>query len=158
MLGAGKIKTTSLFLLILLSLPCAGFIKKIKTPGTVFFDASDVRQSASYQKVLKAAEKNLEKAKWQYLLDRIRKSPAKFVRNGEVFEGKKAARHLLWKLTRNGRNVKTAKEFVDTIASNSFSSGSPYLVKISEEESYPLRDLMTNELRRLEFFLSEDRK
>ncbi len=158
MIRTEKIKPVLIFLLLAASLTNTAFVKKIQTPETTFLDSNDIRKSPAYQKVLRAKDSHLEQAKFQYLLERIRKSPLQFVRNGEKFDGARAAKHLHWKLSRKGGGIKTASEFIDKIASESSRSGSPYLLKVSDQETYPLRDIMNNELQRLEQSLEEDRK
>ncbi len=151
-----KTKLALIFFLIAVGLTNVAFIKKSQTLGNLYFDSEDVRKGASYPKVLTYKGENIEQAKWQYLIDRVRKSSYMFVRNSETFGGAKAATHLLWKFSRKGKGVKTAKEFIYRIASESSMSGSPYLVKVSDKETYPLRDVMMNELRRLELYLEKD--
>lgn len=54
---------------------------------------------------------------------------AVFIRNGKEYEPKAAASHLRMKLEKAGDRVKTAKDFIDGLASNSSFSGKPYKIR-----------------------------
>lgn len=87
-----------------------------------------------------------EKARIDYLLERVGKSPYKFIRNGGRYTGKRAQAHLRWKYFRNRSQVRTAEEFIDRIATRSKTSGQPYLVELVDRTRYSLRTLLMHEL------------
>ena len=78
-----------------------------------------------------------------------------FIRNGETHSGSEAAAHLLWKYLQAGGRVQTTHDFIEGIASQSIQTGSRYWVKIPTGKTYPLRDILYNELQRLEQSLKE---
>jgi len=147
--------------LVLSAMTCSGFLSvKSRTPANVYFTpgpAADIRQNPLYRRALVAAKNPnaLERIKIDYLIELIRHSPYTFIRNGAGHTGKQGAAHLLWKYRHALAKVTSAQIFIDEIATRSFSSGELYLVK-SGETSYPLRDILINELTRLNLALKED--
>ena len=93
---------------------------------------------------------DIEEKKIEWLLERISKSNATFIRNGDKHTAKKAKAHLLFKLSRaknmfwffGPKKKITLKDFIDKIASKSSSSGKAYQVilkdgrKINTKEWY----------------------
>lgn len=90
-----------------------------------------------------------EEAKIQYLLDFIKNSDLKFIRNNEEYDGKDAARHLEMKLSKAGSRIKSANDFIDLIASKSSITGKPYQVILKNGSVINLRDLLYHELKKL---------
>lgn len=80
----------------------------------------------------------------------IEKSNAVFIRNGNEYEAKEAADHLRMKRKKAGNKVKTAKDFIDLIASKSYMSGEAYKMKFKNGSILNTRDMLYNELRKLE--------
>ena len=74
----------------------------------------------------------------------------RFVRNGEEFDAPSAARHLRMKLERAGERVRTVDEFIDGVASRSWLSGRPYLVRLPDGRELQAADWLRGELRRIE--------
>ena len=98
----------------------------------------------------KGDKASLEKIKIQYLIETVRRSPLTFTRNNKTYGGADAADHLSWKYSFAGERVKTAQEFIEKIASQSIQTGNNYLVRTSKGKTYPLRDVLYNDLERLE--------
>lgn len=92
----------------------------------------------------------IEKNKIMYLIDRMRKSPYSFERNGEVHPSAKAANHLMMKYAYVKNRVKTVEQFIDHLASKSSTTGKQYHVIVSQEEKYPAGEILYNELGFLE--------
>lgn len=146
---------------VLAFVSCAFFrIGVPMTPEAVFLGRGDVRDSQAYRRVSDYLQKGaaLERAKIDFLLELIRRSRYIFLRNGAIYSGGRAAAHLTWKYHRKAVKIVTAQEFIEDVATRSKSTGRLYLVKMGEKESYPLRDVLLNELRRLDRFLEEDKK
>lgn len=74
----------------------------------------------------------------------------KFVRNGTEYECDEAARFLRGKLQSMGKEITTAREFVERIASKSSMSGKPYKVKFADGKTMPASQFLGEELSRLE--------
>jgi hypothetical protein len=91
-----------------------------------------------------------ENQKIEKLLLFVEKSEATFIRNGSEHKATDAAKHLRMKLKKAGTRVKTARDFIDLIASKSSSSGEPYQMKFKSGAVLNTRDILYNELRKLE--------
>lgn len=75
---------------------------------------------------------------------------AKFVRNGKEYDGKAAADHMRRKRKSAGDKVKTAREFIDRLASKSSTSGEPYKIKFKDGKEVTSAEFLTKELDALE--------
>lgn len=95
-------------------------------------------------------QNNIEEEKINKLILFIEKSNAVFIRNGSEYEAKEAADHLKMKRKKAGNKVKTAKDFIDLIASKSYMSGEAYKMKFSNGSIINTRDILYNELRKQE--------
>jgi hypothetical protein len=80
------------------------------------------------------------KAEIDELLTFIQKSDARFIRNGTEYSGAEGAQHLRDKLVKAGDRVKTTEDFIAGIASTSYISGKPYLVKFTDGHTQPTAD------------------
>ena len=75
---------------------------------------------------------------------------AKFVRNGSTYEPSTAVRFLRGKWAANKAEVKTARDFIDKVATQSGTSGKPYLMRFSDGNEIPSREFLLAELKKLE--------
>ena len=75
---------------------------------------------------------------------------AKFVRNGSSHDVSSAVRFLRGKWEANDADVKTARDFIDKVASGSGTSGKPYLIRFKDGRETKSRDFLLAELRKLE--------
>jgi hypothetical protein len=75
---------------------------------------------------------------------------AKFIRNGSTHDVSTAVRFLRDKWGANDADVKTAKDFIDKVASASGTSGKPYLIRFKDGRETKSRDFLLAELRKLE--------
>ena len=73
----------------------------------------------------------------------------RFVRNGSGYTAAQAGRFLRGKLDSMGKDVPTARQFIDQIASKSSTSGQPYTVE-TEGRSLPAAQFLGDELARIE--------
>lgn len=80
------------------------------------------------------------KAEIDELLSFIQKSKARFIRSGTEYSAAEGAQHLRDKLAKAGNRVKTTDDFVTGIASKSYLSGKPYLVKFPDGSTQPTGD------------------
>ncbi len=74
------------------------------------------------------------------LISYIETSDVRFIRNGTEYSASEAAQHLRDKLARAGDRVKTTEDFITGIASKSYLSGKPYLVKFADGHTEPAGD------------------
>ncbi|PHV11996.1 hypothetical protein CSQ89_08005 [Chitinimonas sp. BJB300] len=84
-----------------------------------------------------------------HLLDFSARSGCQFVRNGTVYGAKEATDHLRMKLGKVGERVKTADDFIEHIASQSYLSGTPYSVRCPGANEQATKAWLSTELRRL---------
>ncbi len=91
-----------------------------------------------------------EEQKINHLIQYIEKSNVIFIRNGSEYNAIDAAKHLRMKREKAGKRVKTAKEFIDYIASKSSMSGEAYKIKFPNGMIMPVRDVLYYELKKLE--------
>lgn len=73
-----------------------------------------------------------------------------FVRNGTEYSPKVAAEHLSMKREKAGSRLKTAREFIDKVASKSSMSDKPYLIKNKDGSTEEVGRLLYKELLRIE--------
>lgn len=80
-----------------------------------------------------SAQDNIEKKKIEFLICSVENSRgAIFIRNGSEHDGKKAAEHLRLKLKNAGGRVQTADDFIRLCASQSYITGRPYMIRLSD--------------------------
>ncbi len=91
-----------------------------------------------------------EEQKITQLISYIEKLDAKFIRNGSEYSAVDAAKHLRMKREKAGKSIKTAKEFIDNIASKSSMSGEAYQIKFNNGIKLNVRDVLYNELKKVE--------
>lgn len=75
---------------------------------------------------------------------------ARFVRNGSTYEPATAVRFLRGKWDANKAEVKSARDFIDKVASKSDTSGKPYLMRFNDGKEIPSRDYLLGELKNFE--------
>ena len=80
------------------------------------------------------------KAEIDELITFVRTSDVRFIRNGSEYSAAEGADHLRDKLARAGNRVKTTDDFITGIASKSYLSGKPYLVKFADGRTQPTGD------------------
>ncbi len=89
------------------------------------FSASETNFAITFQMT--------EKQKIEYLIQSVEKlEGAKFYRNGNWYSPQEAADHLRLKLKNAGNRIKTARQFIDRIASQSSMSGKAYKIKYKD--------------------------
>jgi hypothetical protein len=75
---------------------------------------------------------------------------AKFIRNGDAHDAKKAAEHLKMKREKAGSRVKTALDFIEKVATKSYFSGDFYQIKFADGKIEKSGDVLRRELVRIE--------
>ena len=75
---------------------------------------------------------------------------AKFVRNGSTYEPSTAVRFLRGKWEANDSAVKSARDFIEKVASASGTSGTPYLIRFKDGHEIKSREYLLAELQKLE--------
>jgi hypothetical protein len=75
---------------------------------------------------------------------------ATFIRNGSSYNSKSAAIFLRRKWQANHSEVKTARDFIDEVASFSGTSGKPYLIRFKDGKEIHSREFLLAKLKTLE--------
>jgi hypothetical protein len=92
-----------------------------------------------------------EKQKIEALIKQVGElKDAKFIRNGSTYEVSSAVRLLRGKWDANAAEVKSARDFIDTVASMSGTSGKPYLIRFKDGREIESREYLLAELQKLE--------
>lgn len=140
---------------ILSTFPAIG---RSQTRSAVPLNPQDkLEKNPFFKEILEHQEnpKMVEKAKIAYLINAIKKSPYKFIRNGAEHSGFKASTHMLMKYRRVSDRIENAEEFIMGLATRSSVSGEPYLIKLSDGEIIPTKDALFEELAYLETQIKE---
>ena len=92
-----------------------------------------------------------EKQKIETLIKQVRAlKDARFIRNGSSYSADNAATFLSRKWQANESNVKSARDFIDKVASFSGTSGKPYLIRFNDGREIKSREFFLAELRKIE--------
>jgi hypothetical protein len=86
------------------------------------------------------------KAEIDELLSFVEHSGFHFVRNGHEYSAVEGASHLRDKLGKAGDRVKTTEDFIKGVASSSYLSGKPYLVKFTDGHTQPTGEWLREHL------------
>ena len=97
-----------------------------------------------------------EKQKIEALLKYVGEmKDTKFLRNGSTYDPKTAATFLRRKWAANASAVKTAREFIDKIATVSGTSGKPYLIRFKDGSEAKTGDVLLAALQKFETSTTE---
>ncbi len=86
------------------------------------------------------------KAEIDELIAFVRTADVRFMRNGSEYSSAEGADHLRDKLAKAGSRVKTTDDFITGIASKSYLSGKPYLVKFADGRTEATGDWLRGHL------------
>jgi uncharacterized protein DUF5329 len=75
---------------------------------------------------------------------------ARFIRNGSAYDVSTAVRFLRGKWEANDADIKTARDFIDRVASVSGTSGKPYLIRFRDGREIKSRDFLLAQLEKLD--------
>ncbi len=75
---------------------------------------------------------------------------AKFIRNGKAHDAKAAADHLRKKWDYAKKEVKTARDFIDKIATKTYTTGQPYLIRFADGREVKAGDYLSARLKEIE--------
>jgi hypothetical protein len=107
--------------------------------------------SGGFSSVQAQTVPNTEKQKIEALIKRVANlKDAKFVRNGSAYNADSAATFLRRKWEANESEVKTARDFIDKVASFSGTSGKPYLIRFKDRGEIKSRDFLLAQLKTLD--------
>ena len=98
-----------------------------------------------------AAPPSAEIKKIEMLIEQVRDlKDAEFVRNGSSYNSRHAATFLRRKWQANDSSVQTARDFIDKVASESGTSGKPYLIRFNDGKEIQSREFLLVRLQNLE--------
>jgi Family of unknown function (DUF5329) len=93
----------------------------------------------------------VEKQKIETLIHQVNDlKDASFVRNGSTYNSSSAATFLRRKWQANQSQVRTARDFIDKVASISGTSGKPYLIRFKDGKEIHSRDFLLAKLKSME--------
>jgi hypothetical protein len=100
---------------------------------------------------LRAAEKpGTEKEKIEALIKNLENlKDATFIRNNSDYDAKTAARFLRGKWQAHEKEIKTATDFIDKVASVSGTSGKPYVIRFKDTREVKCGEYLKEELKKL---------
>lgn len=108
-------------------------------------------QSTSVATTEIIADKLTEDQKVERLIQLVAKMEgATFIRNGSEHTCRQAAEHLESKWEKHRDSIKTAKGFVEELASRSGLSGQPYKIRFADGTTKTTNEVLTTELNQLE--------
>jgi Family of unknown function (DUF5329) len=81
-----------------------------------------------------------------HLLTYVEQSNCVFIRNGNEYNSKEAAKHIKTKYDSLMFGIKTPEEFIELAASKSMLSGQPYFVRCVDHSPVPSADWLREEL------------
>jgi hypothetical protein len=102
---------------------------------------------ATHAQTLPTAERQKIESLIKYVGDL---KDTKFIRNGWSYDVSTAVRFLRGKWEANDDRVKTARDFIDKVASFSGTSGKPYLIRFKDSKEIPSREFLAAELQKIE--------
>ena len=95
-----------------------------------------------------SAQDNIEKKKIEFLISSVENlKGAIFIRNGSEYDGKAAAEHLRMKLKNAGGHVQTADDFIRLCASQSYITGKPYMIRLSNGKTIKSEEYFREKLK-----------
>ena len=115
------------------------------------FSPAVIAQQVTKKPATATTKKLTEEQKINHLIKYVHGlDGATFIRNGSDYPAKAAADHLQMKREKAGSRVKTARQFIDVLASESSMSGKAYQIKFKDGKTYSSRQVLMKELERIE--------
>ena len=120
-------------------------------PAQPLFTVLLVLTLATPTLLLAQAPDPAEIQKIEILIKQVRAlKDARFIRNGSSYSADNAATFLRRKWQANESNVKTARDFIDKVASFSGTSGKPYRIRFKDGREIESQEFLVAELRKIE--------
>jgi hypothetical protein len=96
-------------------------------------------------------QKQTEPQKIEALIRHVESlTEAKFVRNGVAYDAKAAGQFLRGKWKAQEAEVKSAKDFIEKVATKSSTTGQPYLIRLAGSREVPSGEYLAAELKKTE--------
>lgn len=112
---------------------------------------SAVAQTAAETSTKISTTKLTENEKVEHLIQYVAKMQgATFIRNGSEHTCREAAEHLESKWEKHRESIKTAKGFIEELASRSGLSGKDYLIRFADGTTKTTNEVLMGELKKLE--------
>ncbi|MCX6877306.1 MAG: DUF5329 family protein [Verrucomicrobia bacterium] len=90
-----------------------------------------------------------EKGKIEALISHVENlKDAKFIRNGSNYDAKSAAKFLRGKWQSKDKEIRTAAEFIEKVATVSSTTGKPYLIRFSDGREVKCGEYLKGELKK----------
>ncbi len=144
---------------LLVATGCGTASYQLVPPGTLpaGIPEWEIQKSPYFHELNRKYGKGLEyeRAKIKYLLGHTRLSQWSFDRNGRVWDSEATARTLQKKYLQKIDKIKTARDYIDKVATFSSTSGRDYYALPGDGKAYRTGDVLHYELTRLERFMDE---
>ena len=123
-----------------------------------FIPQEDFQAAPLFKHLVRSYGKDIEheRLKIQHLILQTETSAFEFNRNGIIYDGRTTADHLRKKYRKKFKDITTARDYIDQIATRSSQSGRYYLVYPGNGYAYHSRDLLYYELNRLEKAINKE--
>ncbi|HEX7262215.1 MAG TPA: DUF5329 family protein [Luteolibacter sp.] len=106
--------------------------------------------SSSAVLTARAAPAPAEKARIESLISHIENlKDATFIRNGNDYDAKSAAKFLRGKLQSHEKEILTASDFISKVASVSGTTGKPYVIRFKDGRQVKCGEYLAAELKKL---------
>ena len=113
--------------------------------------ASAAALGAMASGVALAAPPPMEQARIDRLIHHVEfQNGLVFIRNGREYSCEQAAKFLRGKMESMGKEVSTAREFIERIATRSSTSGKPYQIRLANGTLLPAGQYLIDQLKRIE--------
>tara|TARA_R110002072_G_scaffold64203_3_gene159505 strand:- start:115919 stop:116350 length:432 start_codon:yes stop_codon:yes gene_type:complete len=124
---------------------------------TLFLTSPIYAELPSNAKAETSKKVTSEEQKIKYLIKQVNDSGVIFIRNGDEHTAKEASEHLAFKYKKAtnmfwffGPKTKvTAKEFINKIASQSSTTGKPYLIRLKDGKTVTTKEWLDNKLSQI---------
>lgn len=126
--------------------------KRANEEAVLLGEKPDFEASPAFMKLVKTqpGSSEYEKARVDYLFERLAKSHYNFIRNAETHSPARAVMHLKWKYLRYRKEAQTAELFIKNCATGSRASGQQYFIKFNGGKHFLLGNILLNELQALD--------
>jgi hypothetical protein len=110
--------------------------------------AALVLVSTSFIRLSGADVPPAQKPEVEYLLGLVKNSPCRFERNGKLYDGEKAYKHIKRKYAYFRSKINSTETFIEYAATKSMLSGKNYFIVCGDSAPQKTADWLTEELKK----------
>lgn len=151
----GMLKKNILIICLALLSGCAlvsvsGNRQSVCDSDTLFLTSRPVEQTYAYELYVDQPKDYMSQIR--YLVNLTRRSELHFLRNNRIYLGEHAAEFLEFKIYKFSNEMQSVEDFIEKVGSYSRTTNKPYYIVLENGELCPFRNLLYNELRRLQLY------